>query len=250
MNRLLLTIIAVSIGLSVAVVAPVAANEDGPTLMESHASLRNKSNLQRGARTFVNYCLSCHSASFMRYSRMAKDLQLDEAMVKANLMFTTDKIGEPMTVAMRPVDAANWFGVPPPDLSVIARARGADWLYSYLMGFHLDEKRPTGVNNPYFPETAMPHVLWELQGLQRKVDAEHGGEHGHAGPPTFELVQPGKLSPAEYETVVRDLVSFLVYVGEPAKLIRYKVGFWVLAFLSVLFLVTYLLKKEYWKDVH
>lgn len=244
MNRLLLLVL-----LSIWMVAPVAASEDGPVNMDAHESLRNKSNLQRGAKTFVNYCLSCHSASFMRYSRMAEDLEIDEATLKANLMFATDKVGDPMTVAMRPADAASWFGVPPPDLSVVARSRGADWLYSYLMSFHLDDKKPTGVNNPYFPDTAMPHVLAELQGLQKKVEG-HGEDHGHAGPPQFELVQPGKLSPEEYETTVRDLVSFLVYMGEPAKLVRYKVGFWVLAFLSVLFLVTYLLKREYWKDVH
>jgi len=227
----------------------LAAGEGPPTL-DSHASLRSKANLQRGARTFVNYCLSCHSAQFQRYSRMAEDLGIDVETVSRNLMFTTDKIGDTMQVAMAPADAEAWFGVAPPDLSVIARSRGPDWLYSFLLGFYLDPSRPTGVNNAWFPQTAMPHVLWELQGLQKLAPEEgHGEGHGH-GAPRFELVQTGKLTPDEYAATVRDLVSFLVYVGEPAKLVRYKVGFWVIAFLAVLLLVTYLLKKEYWRDVH
>lgn len=237
-----------------ALAATTFANEGGPALLESHADLGSKPNLQRGARTFVNYCVSCHSASFMRYSRVMDDLGLTKEAVEKNLMFTTDKIGNTMTVAMRPADAEQWFGVAPPDLSVVARARGADWLYSFLMSFYLDPKRPTGVNNLYFPETAMPAVLSHLQGVQRKVEhaapaeGEAHGE-GHAGP-ALELVVPGTQSPEEYAATVRDLVSFMVYVGEPAKLVRYKIGFWVLAFLFVLFIATYLMKKEYWKDVH
>lgn len=232
-----------------------SASEGGPPLLESHASLDSQNNLQRGARTFVNYCLSCHSASFMRYSRLVDDLGLSKEAVEQNLMFTTDKIGEPMQVAMKPADAERWFGVPPPDLSVIARARGADWLYSFLMGYYKDEKRATGVNNLYFPETAMPAVLSRLQGIQVLKPAVEGEAHGeghgagHAGP-TLELAMPGALTPAQYEATVRDLVSFMVYLGEPAKLVRYRIGFWVIAFLFVLFVATYLLKKEYWKDVH
>lgn len=240
-----------------AVASFASANEGGPALLESHANLDSKVNLQRGARTFANYCLSCHSASYMRYSRLMDDLGLSKETVEKNLMFTTDKIGNPMTVAMKPADAEQWFGVAPPDLSVVARARGADWLYSFLMSFYLDPKRPTGVNNLYFPETAMPAVLSSLQGVQRKVEqgeakegaAEaHGEGHGHG--PALELAVPGRLTPEQYADTVRDLVSFMVYLGEPAKLVRYKIGFWVLAFLSVLFIATYLLKKEYWKDVH
>jgi len=233
----------------------VSANVEGPALLESHANLDSKINLQRGARTFMNYCLSCHSASYMRYSRLVDDLGLTKESVEQNLMFTTDKIGNTMQVAMKPADAEQWFGVPPPDLSVIARARGADWLYSFLMGFYKDEKRPTGVNNLYFPTTAMPAVLSSLQGVQvLKTAAEgeaHGEGHGegHAGP-ALELAMPGTQSPEEYEATVRDLVSFMVYLGEPAKLVRYRIGFWVIAFLFVLFISTYLLKKEYWKDVH
>lgn len=233
----------------------LSASEAGPALLESHANLDSKINLQRGARTFVNYCLSCHSASFMRYSRLVDDLGLSKEVVEQNLMFTTDKIGNTMDVAMRPADAEKWFGVPPPDLSVIARARGADWLYSFLMGFYKDDTRPTGVNNLYFPTTAMPAVLSHLQGIQVLKPAVEGEAHGeghgagHAGP-TLELAMPGALTPAEYEATVRDLVSFMVYLGEPAKLVRYRIGFWVIAFLFVLFVATYLLKKEYWKDVH
>jgi ubiquinol-cytochrome c reductase cytochrome c1 subunit len=184
----------------------------------------------------------------MRYSRLAEDLDLSEDAVKQNLMFTTDKIGDTMKVAMQPADAEQWFGVPPPDLSVIARARGADWLYSFLLSFYQDEKRPTGVNNLYFPDTAMPHVLGNLQGLQRRVE---GGDDGHGGHGAqLELAIPSALGPEEYAEIVHDLVSFMVYMGEPARLIRYKVGFWVIVFLFGLLIATYLMKREYWKDVH
>lgn len=222
----------------------------GVELMDSNASLSSKASLQRGARTFVNYCLSCHSASYMRYNRLIEDLELSREAIETNLMFTTEKIGDTMNVAMRPQDAEQWFGVAPPDLSVIARSRGADWLYSFLMGFYEDDSRPTGVNNLYFAETAMPHVLAELQGLQRLAEheAEDDGHGGHG--PRFELAITGKQTPDEYAQTVRDLVNFLVYMGEPAKLVRYRIGFWVIAFLLVLFAATYMLKREYWKDVH
>lgn len=234
----------------VVVSASVFAAGGGPALMDANVSLSNKTSLQRGARTFVNYCLSCHSASFMRYNRMIEDLELSRESIETNLMFTTEKIGDTMTVAMQPGDAEQWFGVAPPDLSVIARSRGADWLYSFLMGFHADDTRPTGVNNVYFAETAMPHVLVELQGLQRLVEDDSGDDaHGSHGP-RFELAVPGKQTPEQYAQTVLDLVSFLVYVGEPAKLVRYRIGFWVIAFLLVLLVATYMLKREYWKDVH
>lgn len=224
----------------------LAAGGQGPATLEANVNLGNKTSLQRGARLFVNYCLSCHSAQYMRYARMAEDLELPEDVVKDNLMFATDKLGDTMTIAMRPADAEQWFGVTPPDLSVIARSRGADWLYSFLNGFYVDERRPTGVNNVYFADTAMPHVLADLQGLQRKIETEGDGHGGVQ----FEAYSEGRLSPAEYQQTVRDLVAFLVYVGEPAKLVRYRIGFWVIAFLLVLFVATFLLKREYWKDVH
>lgn len=227
----------------------LAAGGEGPQELEAHVNLGNKTALQRGAQLFVNYCLSCHSAQYMRYHRMAVDLGIPEEVVEDNMMFTTDKIRQTMQVAMRPADAEKWFGVAPPDLSVIARSRGADWLYSFLNGFYADEGRPTGVNNLYFPDTAMPHVLAELQGVQRRVEAA-GDEHGGHGGATLELAAPGRMDPEEYRRATRDLVSFLVYVGEPAKLVRYRIGFWVIAFLLVLFVVTWLTKREYWKDVH
>jgi ubiquinol-cytochrome c reductase cytochrome c1 subunit len=228
-----------------------AADGHGPKLLEANVNLSNKTSLQRGAQLFVNYCLSCHSAHYMRYNRMAADLELTEQSVAENLMFASEKIGDTMTIAMSNSDSAKWFGVSPPDLSVIARARGADWLFSFLNGFYLDDKRPTGVNNLYFPDTAMPHVLWELQGLNKLGDAAHYGGGGHSDHGNrLESSLPGKLSQEQYQQATRDLVAFLVYVGEPAKLVRYRIGFWVIVFLSMLLVATYLLKQEYWKDVH
>ncbi|MFT4560833.1 MAG: ubiquinol-cytochrome c reductase cytochrome c1 subunit [Gammaproteobacteria bacterium] len=232
--------------------AALAAGGHGVVLEAANVDLANKTSLQRGARLFVNYCVSCHSAAFMRYNRIAKDLDLSEEAVQTNLMFTTDKIGDPMEIAMDPADAEAWFGVAPPDLSVIARSRGADWLYNFLLGFHVDESKPTGVNNRIFKDTAMPHVLWELQGLKRLVatsEVEDSGGHGVAVP-QFETVIPGSLNEREYKQAVRDIVGFLVYVGEPAKLVRYRIGFWVIMFLLVLLVPAYLMKREYWKDVH
>ncbi|MCX4188401.1 cytochrome c1 [Methylophaga sp. OBS4] len=196
--------------------------------------------LQRGAKTFVNYCLSCHQASFMRYNRMAKDLGLTDDQVKENLMFVSDKIGETMTIAMRPEDAQKWFGVTPPDLSVIARARGTDWLYTYLRTFYLDDSRSMGTNNLAFKDVGMPHVLWEQQGYQA-----HDEE-------TEELVQnqKGSVTPHEYNVMVRDLVNFLAYISEPSKLQRMELAKWVLLYLALFFLVAYPLKKAFWKDVH
>ena len=229
-----------------------AASGGHATMKKANVDLSSKTALQRGARIFVNYCVSCHSASFMRYNRIAEDLGLSEEVVETNLMFTTDKIGDTMNVAMEPADSEAWFGVTPPDLSVIARSRGADWLFNFLQSYYLDDSKSTGVNNLIFADTAMPHVLSNLQGLNRatfnvEVDDE-GNEHRVFG--GFENVVPGEQSPEQYEQTVRDLVTFLVYLGEPAKLVRYKLGFWVLVFLTILFGATYLLKKEYWKDVH
>ncbi len=230
----------------------IAAGGHGPALEPANIDLSNTTSLQRGARLFVNYCVSCHSASFMRYNRIAQDLELSEEAVGTNLMFTTDKIGNTMTVAMKPTDAETWFGAAPPDLSVIARSRGADWLYNFLLGFYVDDKKPTGVNNLIFKDTAMPHVLWELQGLRRPV--YHTETHADGTETTsierLETVTPGTLDEKGYKQAVKDLVGFLVYVGEPAKLVRYRVGFWVIVFLLGFLLAAYLMKREYWKDVH
>ncbi|WP_127477892.1 cytochrome c1 [Sulfurivermis fontis] len=220
----------------------------GVHLDKAPVNLRDQASLQRGAQMFVNYCLSCHSAQFMRFNRMGADLGISDEQLKANMMFGTDKVGDTMTIAMAAADSKGWFGNPPPDLSVIARARGADWLYTYMRTFYLDEKKPMGVNNLVFPDVGMPHVLWELQGLQKPV--YHTGEDGHATISGFEMVKPGTMTPAEYDAAVGDLVNFLVYMGEPVQLKRQELGVKVLIFLAFFFVLAYLLKKEYWKDVH
>ena len=219
----------------------------GAHLDDADIDVSDQASLQRGAKYFVNYCLSCHSAQYQRYNRTARDLGLTEEEVKENLMFTTDKIGDTMTIAMNPVDAAAWFGVAPPDLSVIARARGVDWLYTYLRGFYIDEARPFGVNNIVFPDVGMPHVLWELQGMQKAVFTEEDGQKVFQ---KFEQVTPGTMSAAEFDNAMRDLTAFLSYVGEPIQTERKRIGIWVLLFIAVFFVLAYLLKKEYWKDVH
>lgn len=219
--------------------AQAMAASAGAKLDHVDIDITDQASLQRGAQTFVNYCLSCHQASFMRYNRMAKDLGLTEDQVKNNLMFASDKIGDTMTVAMRAEDAEKWFGVTPPDLSVIARARGTDWLYTYLRTFYLDDSRPMGTNNVAFKDVGMPHVLWEQQGYQSK------DEHGH-----LTEAEGGKLGQHEYNQVVHDLVNFLAYISEPSKLQRMDLAKWVLLYLFIFFIVAYPLKKAYWKDVH
>ena len=221
-------------------------------LQKAHIDPKDEASLQRGAKLFVNYCLSCHSAAFQRYNRTAKDLGLTDEQLKDNLMFASEKPGELMKVAMRKEDAGVWFGTAVPDLSLVARSRGVDWLNTYLLTFYLDPSRPLGVNNRMFPDVGMPHVLWELQGFQKAVYKEGEDHEGNktkefAG---FELVQEGSMSPTEYQRAVRDLVNFLDYLGEPAKRQRETLGVWVLLFLVLLFVVAYALKKEYWKDVH
>ena len=222
-------------------------------LDEANIDLTDKSSLQRGAKLFANYCLNCHSASFMRYKRMGEDLGISDKLVAENLIFSDDKVGDLMKVAMTTEDGASWFGTPPPDLSVIARAKGAgsegaDWLYTYFRSFYVDKSRPFGVNNTVFKDVGMPHVLWELQGMQKLLNVDDVKQHGAA--PEFALVSTGSMTVEEYDTAARDLTNFLVYVGEPSKLKRLGLGGWVLAFLAFFFLVAYALKKEYWKDVH
>ena len=212
--------------------------EEGAALDKAPDRSRDIAGLQHGAKIFVNYCLNCHGASAMRYNRL-QDLDLTDAQIKDNLMFTADKIGEPMTIAMRRADGKKWFGAAPPDLSVIARARDADYLYTYLRSFYRDDNRPTGWNNVIFPNVGMPHALWELQGRQEMGPNEH-----------LQLVKPGKLSAEEYDGLVADLVGYLVYMGEPVAEFRKQLGVIVLIALAVLFVFAYALKKEYWKDVH
>ncbi len=225
--------------------------------------LGDRTSLQNGARIFVNYCLSCHSASYMRYNRMGQDLGISEELVKENLLFAADRVGDLMKTVMPKEDARDWFGTAPPDLSVIARSRGADWLYTYMRSFYREDKSPSGWNNTVFPHVAMPHVLYEWQGHQRVVTRVEKQTHrveedGKMVEKTvekpvfdrFELERPGSMTPSEYDKAMRDLTNFMVYLGEPARLHRYTIGVYVLIFLAIFLVIAYLLKKEYWKDVH
>lgn len=220
-----------------------------PINEEDHASL------QRGARHFTNYCLSCHSAAYMRYNRL-QDIGLTEAQIRDNLVFTGVKVGDLMRIAMDPKDAKNWFGVTPPDLSVTARSRasadgsGADWLYTYLRGFYRDAERPTGWNNTVYANVGMPHALWELQGEQVLAERKVRGDGYIKTEMALKLDKPGQLTPAQYDEMIADLVNYMVYMGEPVRSNRKTIGMFVLMALGVLFIFVYALKKEYWKDVH
>jgi ubiquinol-cytochrome c reductase cytochrome c1 subunit len=231
---------------------PLAAFASGPEVKLDSAPIRmeDKLSLQRGAHTFVNYCLSCHSAEYMRYNRL-RDLGLTENQISDNLIFTGQKVGELMTVAMKKKEAKQWFGVAPPDLSVIARSRGPDWLYTYLRKFYRDDSTATGWNNVVFDKAAMPHVLYQLQGEQslvtKTVDDGHGGKHEVS---ELKLDKPGMLSKTQYDAYVADLVNYLVYLGEPAATIRVHIGMIVMLFLFVMLGLAYALKHEYWKDIH
>lgn len=214
-------------------------------------NVSNEASLQRGARLFTNYCLTCHAAGSARYNRMT-DFGLTEAQIKDNLMFAAEKVGSPMIVAMRKADAKAWFGAPPPDLSVIARSRGADWLYTYLRGFYRDNSRPTGWNNTVFDKVGMPHALHELQGEMVPVMAEHHTAEGKVEQVLshLELAKPGRMTLAEYDAAVADLVNYLVWMGEPGQNTRHLIGFFVLLFLGLFLPFAYYLKKAYWKDIH
>ena len=198
----------------------------------------------------MNYCAGCHSLKYMRYSRMAEDLGLTEDEVMKNLNFTGAKFGEQVQVSMPAAGGEKWFGKMPPDLSVISRVRGSDWIYTYLKSFYLDESRPLGWNNKLFPNASMPNPLWELQGLQHAefgpVDPATGERHVEG----LKVAQAGRQSAQEFDQTARDITNFLEYVGEPAALKRQSVGVWVILFLAALTFLAYLLKQEYWKDVH
>jgi len=251
----------------VLMVSPIAAFPAGggqQHLEEVYINLGDKAGLQNGAKLFSNYCLSCHSAAFSRYNRVGVDLGISDENVKENLMFAAEKVGDLMTTTMPEEDAKKWFGVAPPDLSLIARSRSPDWLYTYMKSFYIDESSPSGWNNITFENVAMPHVLYELQGKQKAIYTPHSetvmeeDENGQMVEVVheselfshFEIDTPGKLTEQEYDKVVTDLVNFLVYLGEPALLQRYKIGVFVLLFLLVLLIPCYLMKKEYWRDVH
>ena len=208
--------------------------------------------LRRGATLFANYCFNCHSTTLMRYNRIGKDLGYDEAQLESLFIFTGAKVGDLMEIAMSPEDAKRWFGVVPPDLSVVSRSRGVDWIYTYLRSFYQDSSRPWGVNNAVFKDVAMPHVLWELQGLQAPQFDVHTNEEGVQQQviTNLNLVETGQLSPEQYDAAVRDIVNYLHYMGEPTKQKRLAVGKWVILYLALFFIVVLFLKKEYWKDVH
>ena len=236
-------------------IAPVvAASEVGVPLLTADVDITDQPSLQRGARLFVNYCLSCHSARFMRYNQMAKGLGLTEQQVQENLMFAADKVTEPLEVAMSSNDAKRWFGNPPPDLSVVARSRGADWLYTYLLTFYEDDNPtlPYGVNNLVFKDVGMPDVLWDRRGIQVPVYKEVKADNGATTKviEALELQTPGSRTEEKFHRDMRDLVNFLVFLAEPAKATRYRLGLWVLFFLILFFIVSYALYREYWKDVH
>lgn len=231
---------------------PVAAMASTTVhLDKAPVNVKDHESLQRGAAVFVNYCLNCHSANYMRYNRM-QDFGLTEQQIKDNLLFAAEKPGEPMKIAMRTKEAKLWFGAAPPDLSVIARSRGADWVYTYLRSFYRDDTRPTGWNNLVFDKVGMPHVLHELQGhlvpVWKTVANEEG--HGHQVIDHLTLAKPGQITQAEYDALVGDLVNYLSWMGEPSQTQRKNVGLAVLFFLGIFYLVAFYLKREFWKDVH
>ena len=214
------------------------------TKFKPNISINNKSSLQRGAKYFVNYCSGCHSLKYMRMSTLAEDLDIDEALFSKNLLFNNKKIGETMTIAMKESDAIEWFNAVPPDLSLTARSKGANYIYSKLNTYYEDDSSATGYNNVALPNSSMPNILAGLQGGQKIIlDLEER-------PLRLEKVSNGTLSEIEYKELTNDITNFLVYVSEPAKLRRYSIGFWVLMFLFVFTIIAYYTKKEFWKDVH
>ncbi len=242
-----------------------AAGGHGAAVDNVNVNMSDKASLQRGAALFVNYCLSCHSASYARYNRVAEDLEIPLWRLKENLMFTTEKEGDLMITTMSVEDAKDWFGVAPPDLTLVSRVRKPNWVYTYLRAFYQDESSPSGWNNSLFENVAMPHALYELQGVQRLVgkveDDGHSAIDAHAaasttdnqkvvGDAVFELVHPGKMSAVEFDQAMTDLTAFLVYLAEPAQLKRHSIGVYTILFLIILTLLCYMLKKEYWRDVH
>ncbi|MGO2507643.1 MAG: cytochrome c1 [Vibrio hibernica] len=221
-------------------------------LDKANNDLTDQASLQRGAKTFMSYCSGCHSTQYQRYQRVATDLGIPDDLMKENLILDPNsKIGDLMTNSIPEKDAAKWFGAPPPDLTLVARVRGVDWLYTYLRSFYADPTRPFGVNNIIFPSVGMPHVLEGLQGIPEPVytiKTVDGKEHKTVT--STRVDKMGELTPQEYDQTVRDLVNFLEYSGDPVKLERHALGWWVMAFLVFFTIIVVLLKKEYWRDVH
>lgn len=251
MNKLKLLIAATALAS-----APVLASSEGFALDHAPDRSTNLAALQHGAKLFINYCLNCHSASVMRYSRL-QDLGLTEDEIKNNLLFAADKVGDLMKVSLTNKDAKEWFGTVPPDLSVIARARssaagtGVDWIYTYLRSFYQDDTRPSGWNNMLFPNVGMPHALWELQGVRsvkwvEKKDADGKRVHEFGG---FEQVKPGKLASSDYDSAVADLASYMQWMAEPVQAKRKRLGVIVVLYLALFSLLAWRLNASYWKEV-
>lgn len=245
--------------LSIIVLAPFSASAAGPSVPVDKANndLSDKESLKRGFETYINYCLGCHQLQYQRYNRTFTDLGIEEADGIANYMYTGVNSGDHITNTMPKKEAAKWFGSAPPDLTLMARLKSPDYIYTYLRTFYIDESRPFGVNNTTFKDVGMPHVLQDLQGIQIKVVDKpavaanvNKGIEAQAEVSHLEPARGGTLTAEEYDEVIRDLTNFLEYVGEPNKLERQSLGYWVLAFLFFFFIIAYFLKKEYWKDIH
>ncbi|MBX3658385.1 MAG: cytochrome c1 [Ramlibacter sp.] len=250
MKKIILTLIT-----AFGFLAGAHANEGGMAWDKAPNKTNDLAALQNGAKLFVNYCLSCHSAAFMRYNRLT-DIGLTEQQIKDNLLFTTDKVGETMKAAIDPKQAKAWFGGNPPDLTLIARSRaghggtGADYLYTYLRTYYRDPTKATGWNNLVFPNVGMPHVLWELQGERQPV-FEETMEHGHEVKAFkgWQQVSAGTMTALQYDEAVGDLVGYLQWMGEPAQGTRVRVGVWVLLFLGLFTVIAWRLNAAFWKDV-
>lgn len=234
------------------VIATVYAEGDGDVPMhEAENDPGNISSLQRGARNFMNYCSGCHSAQYVRYKTIGGYLELSEELLVENLMFNAEKSFETIRSAMSTEDAQRWFGVPPPDLSLMARSKGSDYIYNFLKGFYLDAESPTGVDNLVLAGTSMPHVLWELQGYQNAVFSAHANDAGETTRQFdgFERATAGSMDAEDYDEFVRDTVNFLAYIGEPVRAERRQLGTWVIIYLLVFLIIAHMLKKQIWKDV-
>ena len=250
MQRLCTTLRLAGVLLAASACAPMLAGaEEHEGMKPAQVNVANTASVQRGARVYFNYCSGCHSIKYMSYSRLAEDLKLSAAEVLSNFAFTGAKIGDQVISHMPAENSQEWFGKTPPDLSLEARAKGPDWVYNYLRSFYIDSSSAIGWNNTVFPNASMPNPLWELQGVQvaHRAAAKPGEE---AAVEKLELAQKGKQSPDEFDETARDVTAFLTYVAEPAALQRESIGVWVLLFLAAFTFLAYLLKHEYWKDVH
>jgi ubiquinol-cytochrome c reductase cytochrome c1 subunit len=230
--------------------ASVFAASSKVPLQQSGVDLDDRASLQRGAALYMNYCSGCHSLKYLRYSRMAEDLGLTEEQVMQNLNFTGGKFGDHIINAMPQAGGEKWFGKAPPDLTLVSRVRGSNWVYTYLKTFYVDESRPLGWNNVVFPNASMPNPLWELQGVQRPIYGKVDPATKEAPVERLELAQKGSIDSQQFDGVARDISAFLEYAAEPAALEREKIGVWVILFLSLFTFLAWLLKKEYWRDVH